>query len=187
MEQNNQIVNNTEDQTSKESKVFAIAKDLNVSIKNRNTLSWWDDIYLESKNKTFKIIGCSLPVNKNYELTQLIHSFHAFVDYHNMLVTTCNNKPLSMAYLKIVDFKDILLDAEKLEKDIGVFKLKIQLLELHLKEEILTYIQDGSIAIEEKTATKTFFKTLGNIFRWKKHDSSTAAVQVAVTNNLVNY
>ena len=187
MEQNNAVVNNIEDQTSKESKVFAIAKDLNVTIKNKNTMSWWDDIALVSQNKTYKIIGCSLPIAVNYELTQLIQSYHAFVDYHNMLVTTCNNKPLSMAYLKIVDFKDILLDAEKLEKDIAIFKLKIQLLELHLKDQVLIHIQEGSIAIEEKSATKTFFKTLENIFRWKKHDSTYASVQVAVTNNLVKY
>ena len=169
-----------------ETKVSEI-KDLNVFIKNKNTLSWWEDINLESKNKQFKIVGCSLPIKDNYELTQLIQSYHTFVEYHNMLVTTCNNKPLNMAYLKIVDFKDILLDAERLEKDIAIFKTKIQLLELHLKDLILTYIEEGTITIEERTVTKTFFNVFRNIFRWKKHDSNHNAVQVAVTNNLVRY
>lgn len=159
----------------------------NVFIKNKNTMSWWDDVAVEQNGKWFKIIGCNLEVLKNYEITQLIQSYHSFVDYYNMLVTTINNKPLNMAYLKVINFDDILLDAEKLEKDVKIFKIKIQKLELELKERILEYIISKEITIEERTLTKSLFTIFVTMFRWKKHDSSNHAVQMSVTNNLVRY
>lgn len=161
--------------------------ELNVFIKNKNTQSWWDDIILTSKNRQFKIFGCTLPVVDNYKLKHLIQSYHSFVEYHNMLVTTVNNKPLSYAYLDVVNYEDILLDAEKIEKDIAIFKTKLQLLELHIRETIIDYVTNGVILLEEKTITKSFFGIFANIFRLKKHSDKNNMVQFAVINNLVKY
>lgn len=159
----------------------------NVFIKNKNTMSWWDDIGIEKDGKWFRIIGCNLDVIINYEITQLIQSYHSFVDYYNMLVTTVNHKPLNMAYLKVVNFEDILIDIEKIEKDIKIFRIKIQKLELELKERILDYITSKDIILEERTLTKSLFAVFTTMFKWKKNDSNSHAIQVSVTNNLVRY
>lgn len=62
----------------------------------------------------------------------MLLSYYSFVEYYNNLVITINNKPLSLAHLKVLNFDGILKDMENIETMALIFKTRIKELELKL-------------------------------------------------------
>ena len=158
-----------------------------ITIVNKNTLSWWDDINLKADETSYRISGCSLDIMKNYELTQMIQAYHCYVAYYNMMVSTSNNKLLSLSYLRIMDFENILLDIEKIELDLNAFKEKVIMLENTIKEKLLSYISLNVIELEEKSFSISLVSALKNIFKTKHKSSDTVALGMTVQNTMVKY
>lgn len=160
---------------------------LEIKLINKNGNSWWNDIQASIDGQEYKVIGCSLDVISNYDLTQSLLSYYSYVEYYNNLVITINNKPLSLAHLKVLNFENILKDMENIETMALIFKTKIKELELKIISDIRSYVKEGKIVLEKKTLGNKLNKALKNIFKWKRDDSHANAVQISVSNNLVGY
>ena len=172
--------NNTETQV--------VESGLEIKIVNKNTNNWWDDIIITNENNVFKINGCSLDVKANYKLTQMLQSYYSFVTYYNNLVVTINNKPLSLAHLKVIDLNNTLESMELIEKSVVDFKFKIKALESEIIVDLNKFIKDGLISLEKKSFGSTYGKAFKSMFNWKKRNDSYAnAIQVSVSNNLMGY
>lgn len=160
---------------------------LDIKLVNKNGNSWWNDIHTILDGQEYKVVGCSLDVISNYDLTQSLLSYYSYVEYYNNLVITINNKPLSLAHLKVLNFEGILKDMENIETQTLIFKTKIKELELKIISDIRKYVKEGKIVLEKKTLGTKVNKAFKNIFKWKIDDSHANAVQVSVSNNLVGY
>ncbi len=160
---------------------------LEIKLVNKNSNSWWDDIFVTLDGQEYKVVGCSLDVISNYDLTQMLLSYYSFVEYYNNLVITINNKPLSLAHLKVLNFDGILKDMENIETMALIFKTRIKELELKIISDIRQYVKENKIVLEKKTLGTKMNRAFKNVFKLKRDDSHANAVQVSVTNNLVGY
>lgn len=160
---------------------------LEIKLVNKNGNSWWNDIHAVLDGQEYKVVGCSLDVISNYDLTQMLLSYYSFVEYYNNLVITINNKPLSLAHLKVLNFDGILKDMENIETMALIFKTRIKELELKIISDIRQYVKENKIVLEKKTLGAKMNRAFKNVFKLKRDDSHANAVQVSVTNNLVGY
>ena len=160
---------------------------LEIKLVNKNGNSWWNDIHAVLDGQEYKVVGCSLDVISNYDLTQMLLSYYSFVEYYNNLVITINNKPLSLAHLKVLNFDGILKDMENIETMALIFKTRIKELELKIISDIRQYVKENKIVLEKKTLGTKMNRAFKNVFKLQRDDSHANAVQVSVTNNLVGY
>ena len=160
---------------------------LEIKLVNKNGNSWWNDIHAVLDGQEYKVVCCSLDVISNYDLTQMLLSYYSFVEYYNNLVITINNKPLSLAHLKVLNFDGILKDMENIETMALIFKTRIKELELKIISDIRQYVKENKIVLEKKTLGTKMNRAFKNVFKLKRDDSHANAVQVSVTNNLVGY
>lgn len=160
---------------------------LEIKLVNKNGNSWWNDIHAVLDGQEYKVVGCSLDVISNYDLTQMLLSYYSFVEYYNNLVITINNKPLSLAHLKVLNFDGILKDMENIETMALIFKTRIKELELKIISDIRQYVKENKIVLEKKSLGTKMNRAFKNVFKLKRDDSHANAVQVSVTNNLVGY
>ncbi len=160
---------------------------LEIKLVNKNGNSWWNDIHALLDGQEYKVVGCSLDVISNYDLTQMLLSYYSFVEYYNNLVITINNKPLSLAHLKVLNFDGILKDMENIETMALIFKTRIKELELKIISDIRQYVKENKIVLEKKSLGTKMNRAFKNVFKLKRDDSHANAVQVSVTNNLVGY
>lgn len=156
-----------------------------VYLKNKNASNWYEDLTIVKNGEVHKVIGSKIDILANYELTQLIKSYHSYVDYYNMLVTTTSNKPMTLAYLDVFNFENILVDIEKIEKDVLLFKNKILNLENSIKDKILTYLKDEVIILQRKSISRSLLSSIKGIFRVSYKTPLENAIDTTVKNNLV--
>lgn len=141
-----------------------------ISLINSNSTFWWKDIKISKDNKNVVVIDAKLDVSNNYEMVQLIDSYHSYVLYHDNLVKAIFNKPLSVASLNIVNDDNILKTIETLEKNLLVYRNQILALEDKIVKKIKDFIKEEKIILQDDDFSYKVNKIF-NVFKLSKHNN----------------
>ena len=135
-----------------------------------NSAFWWRDVKISKNNESLIVIDAKLDVSTNYEMVQMIDSYHSYVVYHDNLVKAIFNKPLSIASLNIVNDDNILKTIEILEKDLLIYREQILALENKIVNKIKEFINDNNLILTEDDLSYRLNKIF-NVFKLSKHNN----------------
>jgi len=148
--------------------VVDVVKDYLIKLVRSNSTFWWRDIKMSLNNKNVIVIDVKLDVSTNYEMVQMIDSYHSYVLYHDNLVKAIYNKPLSIASLNIVNDDNILDTIDKLEKDLLLYRKQIIELEKKIVDRIKYFITTDRVVLQEDDFSYRINR-LFNIFKFSKY------------------